>query len=185
MKNIGQKVRELRFVKGLSQEELAIQSGLSIRTIQRIEKGDSIPHGHTLQRLCDVFKLNIDDLVLEKNQTITSTKSSVQIIYFLILIGIIVPLGNIIGPLIGWSVHKKNSELINQIGKNIILTQVIYSLLSTGITMYAIFIKLGNQDNHFEMLMLGVLGLFIVNYGLALYAGIKDEEKKIYLPFLN
>ena len=39
------RVKELRIKKGLSQEELAENTGLSIRTIQRIENGENTPSG--------------------------------------------------------------------------------------------------------------------------------------------
>ena len=39
------RVKELRNQKGISQEFLAEESGLSLRTIQRIEKGESNPTG--------------------------------------------------------------------------------------------------------------------------------------------
>jgi transcriptional regulator with XRE-family HTH domain len=45
------KVKDLRTKQGLSQEELAEKTGLSLRTIQRIENGESIPRGDTLKRL--------------------------------------------------------------------------------------------------------------------------------------
>lgn len=39
----GEKVKILRQQKGFSQEKLVEEAGLSLRTIQRIEKGDSYP----------------------------------------------------------------------------------------------------------------------------------------------
>ena len=41
--NLANKIKELRSRKGLSQEQLSEDSKLSLRTIQRIEKGESIP----------------------------------------------------------------------------------------------------------------------------------------------
>ena len=50
-KNLSKKVKELRKRKGFSQEELAENSGLSLRTIQRIENGETEPTGETLKRI--------------------------------------------------------------------------------------------------------------------------------------
>ena len=37
--------------KGFSQELLAERSGVSLRTIQRVEQGETVPRGHTVQAL--------------------------------------------------------------------------------------------------------------------------------------
>lgn len=50
-----ERVKELRVTKGISQQELAEKSGLSIRTIQRIENNETAPHGDTLRRIFEVL----------------------------------------------------------------------------------------------------------------------------------
>lgn len=54
-------IRELRQQRGWSQEELAEASGLSVRTIQRVENGES-PSAETLKSLAAVFELPLADL---------------------------------------------------------------------------------------------------------------------------
>ena len=49
MEEIAKKILAARKAKGLTQEELADDSKLSLRTIQRIEKGENIPRGKTLE----------------------------------------------------------------------------------------------------------------------------------------
>ncbi len=53
-------VKKLRLQKGWSQAELAEFSGLSIRTIQRVEKGET-PGLETLKSLAAVFDIDITD----------------------------------------------------------------------------------------------------------------------------
>jgi transcriptional regulator with XRE-family HTH domain len=50
-----QGLKDLRKRKGLSQEDLAKNSGLSLRTIQRVENGESEPTGETLKRISAVL----------------------------------------------------------------------------------------------------------------------------------
>jgi transcriptional regulator with XRE-family HTH domain len=50
-KNLAQGVKFLRKRNGFSQEKLANKSGLSLRTIQRVENGETIPSGETLKRI--------------------------------------------------------------------------------------------------------------------------------------
>jgi len=55
-------VKELRKEKGLSQEELAKSSGLSLRTIQRFENGETEPSGETLRRISSALDLTPKEL---------------------------------------------------------------------------------------------------------------------------
>ncbi len=66
MNEIGKKISEPRKVKGLSQEESSDLSKMNLRTIQRIENNESEPHGKTLRLICEVLKINIEDLIIQK-----------------------------------------------------------------------------------------------------------------------
>ncbi|MBU2905810.1 helix-turn-helix domain-containing protein [Arenibacter algicola] len=63
MNKIAKKISEIRKSKGLTQEELAEQSNINIRTIQRIESGESEPRGKTLNLICDVLQIDISELI--------------------------------------------------------------------------------------------------------------------------
>lgn len=54
-------VRKLRLQRGWSQEQLATFSGLSVRTIQRIEQGQQ-PGLESLKALAAVFELDVAQL---------------------------------------------------------------------------------------------------------------------------
>jgi transcriptional regulator with XRE-family HTH domain len=47
---------------GMSQEELAEAAQLSLRTVQRLEKGESLPRGFTLQALAQALRLPVEAL---------------------------------------------------------------------------------------------------------------------------
>ena len=57
------KIKELRESKGLSQEELCENSGISLRTIQRIENGESVPRGSTLKTIASSLNVSPDSLI--------------------------------------------------------------------------------------------------------------------------
>lgn len=61
-------VRKLRLEKCWSQEQLAELSGLSVRTIQRIERGQT-PSLETLKSLAAVFEIDASDLAMEGTMT--------------------------------------------------------------------------------------------------------------------
>ena len=58
-------IQQLRLDKGWSQEDLAMHSGLSVRTIQRIENGKRASL-ESLKCLAAVFETNVSNLVQEK-----------------------------------------------------------------------------------------------------------------------
>lgn len=54
-------VRKLRLQRGWSQEQLATMSGLSVRTVQRIERGQT-PGLESLKALASVFEVELSQL---------------------------------------------------------------------------------------------------------------------------
>ncbi len=61
--NLIQGVKELRKKKGFSQEALATKSGLSLRTVQRVENGETKPTGDTLMRICTALNVTPEELM--------------------------------------------------------------------------------------------------------------------------
>jgi transcriptional regulator with XRE-family HTH domain len=58
------RIQALRKSKGYSQELLAEQSGVSLRTIQRVEQGETVPRGHTVQALATALKVPLEALLM-------------------------------------------------------------------------------------------------------------------------
>ena len=56
-------LKKIREAQHLTQEELAVKSGLSVRTIQRIESG-TIPRGYTLKTLASSLSIPEEDLLI-------------------------------------------------------------------------------------------------------------------------
>lgn len=61
-------IRKLRLERGWSQEQLAEMSGLSVRTIQRIERGQK-PGLESLKCLAAVFETEVANLMQEESMT--------------------------------------------------------------------------------------------------------------------
>lgn len=57
------RMRELRRLRALSQQELADESGVGRATISRVERGESGAHGRTLRRLAGVLDVDVSELV--------------------------------------------------------------------------------------------------------------------------
>lgn len=68
---LGQKILELRQQKGLTQEELVEQCNISVRTIQRIEAGETMPRVYTIKTILSALDRDLDDL---QTDTVFETK---------------------------------------------------------------------------------------------------------------
>lgn len=73
-------IQQLRIDKGWSQEELAMHSGLSVRTIQRIESG-SRASLESLKCLAAVFETSVTNLVQEDTMTDSDTTNQQYLDY--------------------------------------------------------------------------------------------------------
>lgn len=63
----GDKIKELRTIAGMSQQELANDVGLSLRSIQNYESNKRYPKDVSiLNRLCKVLNTTIEELMTEK-----------------------------------------------------------------------------------------------------------------------
>ena len=58
-----ERLRTLRRLRAISQEELAAESGVGRATISRIERGETGAHGRTLRRLADALGVGVEELV--------------------------------------------------------------------------------------------------------------------------
>ncbi len=70
-------IKKLRIRKGLSQEELALKSGLSLRTIQRMENNETKPHGDSLRKIFNILNTypDINLTGTDENKTEIDTPS--------------------------------------------------------------------------------------------------------------
>ena len=58
-----QKIVQARKQKGLTQEQLADLSQVTVRTIQRIESGETTPRAFTLKAIASVLEMSFEDLL--------------------------------------------------------------------------------------------------------------------------
>ncbi len=61
--NVGEKLRQLRQEQNLTQPDLATRLGIEQSYLSKLENGKSLPSGDVLNRILDVFALNLDGFV--------------------------------------------------------------------------------------------------------------------------
>lgn len=124
--SLSKKVKELRKRKGFSQEELAEKSGLSVRTIQRIENGESDPSGDSIKRISVALEVTPDELIDWK---IKEDRSYLVIMSLSALSFLLFPLLGIIIPLIFWILKKDKLKDVDELGKRILNFQITWIVL--------------------------------------------------------
>ena len=177
------RVKELRNQKGMSQEFLAEESGLSLRTIQRIEKGESNPTGESLKRLANALDVSPDDLI---DWSIKEDKSYLIYLNLSALTFLFFPLLGILIPFIIWTSKKGKIKNINKLGKDLINFEITWTMMLflTPILMFVLskveLVKHINLNMFF--IVIGVL--YLINMILILINTLRvsNDKEVIYFP---
>lgn len=124
--NVSQRVKALRNQKGMTQESLAENSGLSLRTIQRIENNETQPRGDSLKRLAMALKTTPDDLL---EWTVQEDKGYLTLMSLSALGFLFFPILGIVIPLVFWILKKDKLKYVDNIGKSILNFEITWSII--------------------------------------------------------
>ncbi|MET6991182.1 helix-turn-helix domain-containing protein [Sediminicola arcticus] len=170
------KLQEFRERLNLTQKELFEKSGISIRTIQRIEAGTA-PKGHTLKVLATTLGIAETELLNTKEKIGVMNYTLLKFINLSSLLGSVFPPVNILLPLLIMIIKKQ----FNPIAKQIVSVQISITIASFIIFMVSALIKnwfsLGNE---FTMIIMALLVLANVCVIIINTAGI-DKNKDLYI----
>ena len=130
------KVKLLREQKNLTQTELAEKSGLSLRTIQRIESGQSLK-GFTLKAIAQTLETEPENLFSQEEKDIQIDRA--KLINFSALAGLIIPFGGIIFPAI--LTYRTQDSVNRELGKSVIGVQIILASVISVVLILSPFIQ--------------------------------------------
>lgn len=154
-------LKRVREGQHLTQEELSLNSGISVRTIQRIESG-VLPKGHTLKALAKALQISENDLLgnpdvnedtvfvsatadtntVESENTLTQIDiTKIKLINLSSILFVLLPPLNVITPLVLSRLLKQN----NTIAKQIISLQILWTILAPIVFILGILLKLGSS----------------------------------------
>lgn len=165
MKNteLAKKIKELRSRKGMSQEELAEKSQLSLRTVQRIEGGETEPRGDTLQRLASALGTTPDELIV---WTENEDKGFLTVLNLSALSFIAFPILGIVVPLSLWMLKKDKIKYVNETGKKLLNFQISWCILVMFVYLFPIVSKIfhigGSIFGGFQIFNLGAIEALIL-----------------------
>ncbi|MTI31815.1 serine hydrolase, partial [Xanthovirga aplysinae] len=119
-----------RKLKGYTQEELSGKTTVTIRTIQRIEKGEVSPHLQTIKLLAVALDIEVDDLLtLENPKEEAIQKKWLLLMHGTPILGFVLPIFNILLPLFLWIHKREDNPIYNHHGIKVINFQISISLL--------------------------------------------------------
>ena len=164
----------------LTQEELSVESGISVRTIQRIEAGKE-PKGQTLKRLAKTLGVNevnlLDNERHEKEEVQIDVDTTLhKLINISSLPFTIFPPVNIVLPLIIMFAKKQYSPL----AKQIVSIQILWFIFAFIVFMLSAFSKKWFLHESNYMLVVMIL-LILINVVIILRNSKEiDQNGKLY-----
>jgi len=164
-------LKRIREKKNLTQEELAGKSGISVRTIQRIEAGTE-PKGYTLKTLAAALDIAEKDLLIPETLAEDNVVEEViavenKEVYNFTLIKIInisslpfswFPIANFLVPIIIMLFTKEKNPIVKQI----ISLQIFLAVVCPIIFMIVAFLKLGKESVLVTIIILTLTNIFII-----------------------
>lgn len=85
---LGKKIVDLRKQKGLTQEELVEKCNINVRTIQRIEAGETTPRSYTLKNIFEVLGVAYEDMVKKEKKEFSISNDQLKFLKWSWVFGI-------------------------------------------------------------------------------------------------
>ena len=177
--------------KGWSQEMLAEHSGVSLRTIQRVEQGQTVPHGHTVQALAAALQVPLDMLCEEAGPESAGGNSAaqsaetlvpalpppvgpapavlradpdfVQLLNLSALGFLLLPLLNLLLPLLLWRARRHDTAHVAAVGRRVLGFQLLWQVGC----FFAYMLVLAGQTALVRLGYAAPRGAFLVVFGVS------------------
>lgn len=162
---ISEQIRSLRKAKGLSQEALAENAGINLRTLQRIETGHAAPRGETLRLLARALDVSVQDLSESVEASPVAMEDDPGFLRLMSLSALtlwFIPFGNILIPLAFWVLKKNKINGVAELGRRIINFQIIWTVVTYGLAILNIFPAFFGQIYIDPFVMMPIMLLFFI-----------------------
>mgnify|MGYP000204814387 CR=1 FL=1 len=170
------KLFEYREKLNITQEELSTKSGISVRTIQRIEAG-TIPKGHTLKALAEALEIEENKLLKKESKTNGINYTLLKFINLSSLLFVFIPPVNILLPLIIMFAKKQ----FNPLTKQLVTIQILWTILMLAVFLIGAILNswllLEGDLVIFLLIVLGFCNVFIIIRNTVEL----DQNKKLYI----
>jgi len=183
METIGKKIAEIRRQKGLTQEEVSERARINLRTVQRIEKGETEARGNSLKGICEALAINIEDIV---DYGKFEDKNYLMFLHLSVMSMAFIPFGNIFMPLILWLNKRDKIMEVQKQGANILNYQILWTVVSNAVLITGAYLKIDHLGNGTAFIY-AFFTLCIINFIYPLIIAVminKGRVKNFYpVPF--
>ncbi|WP_050982097.1 helix-turn-helix domain-containing protein [Mucilaginibacter paludis] len=176
-----QRLKELRLNLGYSQNDLADNAKLNLRTIQRIENGETVPRGDTMKRLYGALNITPEDL---EDGLGEPDNSSLALLNLSALSFIVFPILGGIVPLILWTINKDKVKGLYDAGKQLLSFEITWCLFLLVTYAAALILKIEHigfrlfGENSFDILFKLSLILYVYHVIVIVINAIKIRYQK-------
>ena len=181
--SIAQNLQYQRKLKGLSQEQLAEKTAVTTRTIQRIEKGEVKPYLNTVKLLATALEIEVEDLIpIENPKEESIQKKWLLLLHGTPILGLMIPLCNILIPLFIWIHKREDNTLYYEHGRKVINFQITFTIL------YALaFVSLLTIEGYGFLFFISVLpyGIIIMLINIIRVVNEKSCFYPLSVPFIG
>lgn len=171
--NLSENLKKIRKDNSLSQEQLADMLGVSRQSVSKWESGGAYPEMDKMLKLCEIFNLNIDELLNKDIKEVKSEAQSKNNINKFVddFLGYVTKVVNLFSSMNFKQKMKCIFEQIAIIFVLIICFAIVETLLSEFVSnLYYLFP--GNSYNAFEHILYGIYGIVAVILGVILFLHI-------------
>jgi transcriptional regulator with XRE-family HTH domain len=193
-KQFSERIKQLRIERGFSQSDLAEKTGLTTRSIQRLEKGENQARGDTVDRLARAFEVKRESLLVK---TLADSLLFQIILSLSPLVFLINPLLGVVLPFFLWLVGRKRILNVDSIGRRVMNFQISWVLIYYVVSIIIISISVGKialsgQISLFELneilyLQIIRIVMYVINISLILlstYFVIGSGNTKVLFGFV-
>ena len=177
-------LKSIREQEGYTQNDLATKTGLSLRTIQRLENTNKVPKGYTLNALAEVFNMEPSDLqanYLNIKRSRDSEITTIKMINLSVLSFLGIPFGNLIFPIIIWR-NNRDSQLVDQVGRRVVNFQILFTL-ALSLLLILIPFTVAKLLPGIPIILISVLFAYLFNIVGIIRTAIKIQHQDF--DFLN
>ena len=119
--------------KGISQARLSEISGVTVRTIQRIENGEVNSHLQTVKLLADALDVSVQELIPLENPRDEAIQAKwLLLVHGVPLLGALIPLTNILLPIFIWVHKREDHPMYDRHCRGVINFQITMTLIFTA-----------------------------------------------------
>lgn len=169
--------------KGYSQEELSARTQVNVRTIKRIEKGDSTPHLQTIKLIATALEIEVDTLLpIENPQEESIQKKWLLLMHGAPVLGFIIPFCNVLLPLFLWIHKRQDNRLYDVHGVKVINFHI------TVLILYALsIISLLTIEKWGFLIFIVLIPICVLIVILNIFSAIKNHNcyYPLSIPFVR